>query len=226
MNRRNMIVRCLGAKNRWKGKKNRLRITRGAGDLVLAAPHSPWLMMVAMWLQSSVVTCPDIIRVASLLDMAMWSTGSYRSADGEEGRYCPISQWHMLRIWGAPFAHSCCLEPMHPLLTATQCPTLSAVVKLQCWKHWRRGLSVAIRRAGGGGCFSGSRKQSNCSSRRCTNNLQAAPWLKPTTTKLCILASKYASICHCRQRIWLSISNCSVFTFRCYCVRQQTSWVL
>ena len=85
---------------RWKGKKNRLRITRGAGELVLAAPHSPWLMMVAMWLQSSVVTCPDIMRVANLLDMALWSTGSYRRADGEEGRHCPRSQCHMLRIWG------------------------------------------------------------------------------------------------------------------------------
>ena len=41
----------------------------------------------------------------------------------------------------------------------------------------------------GGGCFSGSRKQLNCSSRRCTNNLQAAPWPKPNTLKLCILAS-------------------------------------
>ena len=26
------------------------------------------------------------IRVASLLDMALWSTGSYRRADGDEGR--------------------------------------------------------------------------------------------------------------------------------------------
>ena len=40
------------------------------------------------------------IRVASLLDMALWSTGSYRSADGDEGRYCPRSQCHMLRIGG------------------------------------------------------------------------------------------------------------------------------
>ena len=31
---------------------------------------------------------------------------------------------------GHRFAHSC-LEPMHPLLTATQCPTLSARVKRQ-----------------------------------------------------------------------------------------------
>ena len=38
------------------------------------------------------------IRVASLLDMALWSTGSYRRADGDEGRYCPRSQCHMLRI--------------------------------------------------------------------------------------------------------------------------------
>ena len=158
------------------------------------------------------------IRVASLLDMALWSTGSYRRANGDEGRYCPRSQCHMLRIWGAPFAHSC-LEPMHPLLTATQCPTLSARVQLQCWKHWRSGLSGAIRRVVGGGCFSGSRKQLNCSSRRCTNNLQAAPWLKPNTLKLCILASRYASACHCCQRTWLSVS-----TFRCFW--QKTSWVL
>ena len=163
------------------------------------------------------------IRVASLLDMALWSTGSYRRADGDEGRYCPRSQCHMLRISGAPFAHSC-LEPMHTLLTATQCPTLSARVQLQCWKHWRSGLSGAIRRVVGGGCFSGSRKQLNCSSRRCTNNLQAAPWLKPNTLKLCILASRYASAWHCCQRTWLSVSTWSVFTFRCFW--QKTSWVL
>ena len=135
----------------------------------------------------------------------------------------PRSQCHMLRIWGAPFAHNC-LEPMHPLLTATRCPTLSARVKRQCRKHW--GLSGAIRRAGGGGCFTCSREQLKCSSRRCTNNLQAAPWLKLTTIKLCTLASRCASSCHCRQRTWLSISTWSVFSFRCHCVRQQTSWVL
>ena len=38
------------------------------------------------------------IRVASLLDMALWYTGSYRRADGEEGRYCPRSQCNMLII--------------------------------------------------------------------------------------------------------------------------------
>ena len=41
-------------------QKNRLRITRGAGELVLARPQSPWLMMVVMLLGSSVKTCPDI----------------------------------------------------------------------------------------------------------------------------------------------------------------------
>ena len=35
-----------------------------------------------------------------------------------------------------------------------------------------------------------------------------------------------ASSCHCRQRTWLPISTWSVFTFRCHCVRQQTSCVL
>ena len=39
-----------GGQDRWKGEKNRLRITRGAGELVLAASHPPWLMMVAMLL--------------------------------------------------------------------------------------------------------------------------------------------------------------------------------
>ena len=34
-------------------KKNRLRITRGDGELVLARPHSPWLMTVAMFMAHS-----------------------------------------------------------------------------------------------------------------------------------------------------------------------------
>ena len=43
-------------------------------------------------------------------------------------------------------AHSC-LEPIHSL-TATQCPILSARVRLKCWKHSRIGLSWAIRQVG------------------------------------------------------------------------------
>ena len=83
-------------------------------------------MMVAMLL----VISGDMsrhIRVASLLDMALWSTGSYRRADGDEGQKLMPHAQHLR----GPFAHSC-LEPMHPLLTATQCPTLSARVQLQC----------------------------------------------------------------------------------------------
>ena len=35
------------------------------------------------------------IRVACLLDMALWSTGSSRRPDGEVGRCCPRCQCHM-----------------------------------------------------------------------------------------------------------------------------------
>ena len=43
-------------------------------------------------------------------------------------------------------AHSC-LEPMHSL-TATQCPILSARVRLKCGKHSMIGISWAVRQAG------------------------------------------------------------------------------
>ena len=89
----------------------------------------------------------------------------------------------------------------HRLLTAAWSPCIHYSLQHSVL-HCRQGYnfnaentdggwhSGAIRRVVGGGCFSGSRKQLNCSSRRCTNNLQAAPWLKPNTL----------TACHCCRR--------------------------
>ena len=97
----------------------------------------------------------------------------------------------------------------HRLLTAAWSPCIHYSLRHSVM-HCRQGYNVNAENTegfpglsdglGGGGCFTCSREQLNCSSRRCTNNLQAAPWLKSTTIKLCILASRYASSCHCRQR--------------------------
>ena len=77
----------------------------------------------------------------------------------------------------------------------THCDTVSYTVgkgttsMLKTLKEW---AFRTIRRDGGGGCFSGLRGQLKCSSRRCTNNLQASPWFKPSI--ICILASRCACI--------------------------------
>ena len=76
--------------------------------------------------------CALVELACSLVLMLSLSTVSSHHPDGEVGRYCPRSQCHMRILGGgvAPFSHRW-LGPMHPV-TATQCPTLSARVGLQC----------------------------------------------------------------------------------------------
>ena len=103
-------------------------------------------------------------------------------------------------------AHSC-LEPMHSL-TATQCPILSARVRVKCGNTQGLGLTGLLDRLGGGWEEAGRRLGGGCvSSRHCGSweqfftalygQPQAVPWLKSTTE--CTLASWCAS-CHYHQR--------------------------
>ena len=113
-------------------------------------------------------------------------------------------------------AHSC-LEPIHSL-TATQCPILSASVRLKCGKHSRIGLSWAVRQAGRRLCLEQTLWQSEQLFTALYGQPQAAPWLKSTT--VCIFASWCAS-CHCHLWTWISSF---MFTFRCYCGRQLSEY--
>ena len=96
-------------------QNNRLTVTRGAGELVLAPTHSPW----RRW-RLSCCYGPrwwhGYIRVAGLLDMALWSTWWSLHPDGDVGRYCPISQCHMRRMWGHHML-TAAFEPTHTIHT-------------------------------------------------------------------------------------------------------------
>ena len=89
-----------GGQYRWKGKKNHERSRRaGFGCITSTLADDGCHVVIGLVLSDDM---SRHIRVASLLDMVLWSTGSSRHPDGEEGRYCPRSQCHMLRIGGAP----------------------------------------------------------------------------------------------------------------------------
>ena len=165
---------------------NRLRIMRGADELVLPSPHSPWLMTVVMLLRASVMTWTY---------SCCWSTGHgaviYRVVSPSRWRDevgpCTRRQCHMCTFWGAPFANSC-FETMHPI------PSLRHSVlhtvgkgKTPMPKTRRSGRSRAIRRAGEDGV---SPAVGSSWSRRCTDNLQAAPWVKPATICIGLLPSR------------------------------------
>ena len=128
--------------------------------------------------------------------------------------------------WGAPFAHSCLGHMQSP--AATPCPTLSARVRLQCWREWRRDTfrdfstcwerKVHLRKT--------SWQSGSSSSWHCMANRQVAPWRRPAT--ICTLASRenLCVSCHCRRQTWISSSAWNELIYRCYYGRQPTSWVL
>ena len=131
---------------------NRLTVRRGDGELVLAQPYSPWLRWrlpccygPRWWHEHNSCCCSTghgavIYRVIS---PSRWRSGtvvSYKSMP------------HAQNV-GAPYAHSCFWAHAYNPPTATQCPTLSARVTRQRWKHWRNRLSGAIRRVGEGVCL-------------------------------------------------------------------------
>ena len=104
-------------------QKNRLWITRGDGELVLARTHSTWLVTVAMcydpqWWHGHVLL---MVYWTWRCDLHGRLVTDMEKLDGivqEVNTTCKY------------IAHSC-LEPMHSL-TATQCPILSARVRLKC----------------------------------------------------------------------------------------------
>ena len=94
-------------------------------------------MTVAMLLWSSVMTW---------IYSCCWSTGHgaviYRVISPSRWRSGTELSYNAICAY---YAHSCFWAHAYHPPTATQCPTLSARAKRQRWKHWRSGLSWAIR---------------------------------------------------------------------------------
>ena len=101
-------------------------------------------MTVSMLLWSSVMTW---------IYSCFWSTGHgaviYRVISPSRWRCGTVLSYksmpHAQNV-GAPNANSCFWAHAYNPHTATQCRTLSARTTRQRWKHWRIGLSGAIRK--------------------------------------------------------------------------------